>query len=528
MEMERQSRSLRSQVGKTRIQKPLCRLCECPTSDGHVLASQVDRFKLRKWAMKIMNLMEEDENLPDVVEEDALICYFCIWQAEFGDESGDEAVAWWPKNFDLEENAQVLRENYSVGDVEQCWVQLEEIDLAKYDKEIPKKRKYCSGVCFYCGKTYNQLADHVKKKHKEAIKCGIRGCMTYFHTEEEKEQHMQQDFHEKRDKPYESSKIRCKFCENWKLLSSSTSWRLHMRRMHPELLSCKHKGCQEYFKSKPAMIHHINSFHKQGTKQDLFHCNHCDYFTKKKTRLRLHQESKHMLKTFNCDSCDASLGSKCLLNLHFKNCHTFDKCKSCCQDVSLRYKAVHRRPSVCSKCKLSFNCLGLYQLHKKSCKQTPYSCEWCGESFTFSWKLYRHVKKFHPKTPNLRCDHCDYSTFVKRSLEGHIQCLHIPKTIKCGECKLLFGSEYFLKDHKNKRHKYVRCAECTQEMSRQKMFYHRTIKSCRHCKCKLKCSGLLEKHFCPQGNNFICDKCQKIYRKKNYLYGHIVKKHIDV
>ncbi|XP_065345418.1 uncharacterized protein LOC135942974 [Cloeon dipterum] len=98
---------------KPAIQKPLCRLCECPTSDGHVLASQVDRFKLRKWAMQVMNLTEEDENLPDVVEEDALICYFCIWQAEFGDESGDEAVAWWPKNLDLEENAKVLRENYS-------------------------------------------------------------------------------------------------------------------------------------------------------------------------------------------------------------------------------------------------------------------------------------------------------------------------------------------------------------------------------------------------------------------------------
>ncbi|XP_065345428.1 uncharacterized protein LOC135942982 [Cloeon dipterum] len=121
MERHCRTRSLRSRemqpprVGEAKpaIQKALCRLCECPTSDGHVLASQVDRFKLRKWAMKVMNLTEEDENLPDVVEEDALICYFCIWQAEFGDESGDEAVAWWPKNLDLEENAKVLRENYS-------------------------------------------------------------------------------------------------------------------------------------------------------------------------------------------------------------------------------------------------------------------------------------------------------------------------------------------------------------------------------------------------------------------------------
>ncbi|CAB3379096.1 Hypothetical predicted protein [Cloeon dipterum] len=222
----------RRRVEKTGIQKPLCRLCECPTSDGHVLASQVDRFKLRKWAMKVMNLTERDENLPEVVGEDALICYFCIWQAEFGDESGDEAVAWWPKNLDLNKNARVLRENYSVGDVEQCWVQLEEIDLAEYEKELakkPKKKTYRSGVCFYCGIGYMDLMQHVKVMHKEAIKCEILGCRTFFHTVEEKERHMQKNFHGG------SRKIRCNNCETVKLYSTLQLWRRHMRFNHPEL-----------------------------------------------------------------------------------------------------------------------------------------------------------------------------------------------------------------------------------------------------------------------------------------------------
>ncbi|XP_065345454.1 transcription factor E4F1-like [Cloeon dipterum] len=309
-EMERRSRCLRSQVGKTPIQKPLCRLCECPTSDGHVLASQVDRFKLRKWAMEVMNLTEEDENLPEMVEEDALICYFCIWQAEFGDESGDVAVAWWPKILDLEENAKVLRENYSVGEVEQCWVQLEEIDLAEYEKEIPKKRDR-SGVCLYCGKRYDRLMKHVKLMHKEAIKCGIRGCMTYFHTEEEKEQHMQHYLHEKRGKPCES--FRCNFCEIGKLYSSRTLWKQHMRRKHPELVACTHYGCIEYFKSKPEMILHVNAFHKQSIKQNHFECKHCEYFTSQEYKLKRHEHSKHMPKIFECDSCEASFGSQYLM-----------------------------------------------------------------------------------------------------------------------------------------------------------------------------------------------------------------------
>ncbi|XP_065351322.1 zinc finger protein 490-like [Cloeon dipterum] len=499
MEMERQSRSLiRSQVGKTRIQKSLCRLCECPTSDGHVHASQVDRFKLRKWAMEVMNLTEEDKNLPDVVEEDALICYFCIWQAEFGDESGDKAVAWWPKNLDLEENAKVLRENYSVGEVEQCWVQLEEVDLAKYEKEIPKKRKYVSGVCFYCGKRYTQLAGHVKKKHKEAIKCGIWGCMTYFHTKEEKEQHMQHYLHKKREKPCESKNFRCNFCEIGKLYSSLKSRRQHINRKHPELVACSLVGCIEYFKSKPDMILHINSWHNRGTNQNLFQCEHCEYFTTSKYVLRKHEQAKHMPQTFKCDGCDASFGSKCLVKLHYKKFHTFDVCKSCGQDVAYGIKEHHRTPSVCSKCKLKFTCSGLYQLHRKSCKQAPYSCKECGESFNVCNKLNNHVRKFHTlfKNIKLRCDHCDYSTFEKGRMAEHMQWRHLPKTIKCGECNQLFASECIFKKHKHMRHEYVRCAECDKEMSRHNMFKHRTIKTCRRCKCKFKCSGLLAKHVC--------------------------------
>ncbi|XP_065345460.1 zinc finger protein 23-like [Cloeon dipterum] len=406
---------LRGKEGKIPIQKPLCRLCECPTSDGHVLASQVDRFKLRKWAMKIMNLTENDENLPEVVGEDALICYFCIWQAEFGDESGDETVAWWPRNLDLEENARVLRKNYSVGEVEQCWVQLEEVDLAKYTKESPKKRKFDidlakykkeipkrrnrSGVCFYCGRRFNGLMEHIKSKHKKAIKCGIRGCATYFHTEKEKEQHMKQNFHEKGNKPQESKKIRCKYCETVYFFSSSMTRRRHMNRMHPELpVPCTRVGCKEYFKSKSEMILHINSLHKQAVNQDLYLCKHCEYFTTKKKMLRRHEEAKHMPKIFKCDSCDAKFGAKWIVNKHFKRFHTFEKCKCCGQNVTRGLMENHRKPSFCCRCKLRFKCSGLYKLHWKKCKQTLFSCKECGEAFNKRRILDGHVKRFHTKS----------------------------------------------------------------------------------------------------------------------------------
>ncbi|XP_065345453.1 zinc finger protein 11-like [Cloeon dipterum] len=516
--------------GKTPIQKPLCRLCECPTSDGHVLASQVDRLKLRKWAMEVMNLTEEDENLPDVVEEDALICYFCIWQAEFGDESGDEAVAWWPKNLDLEENAKVLRENYSIGEVEQCWVQLEEVDLAEYEKEIPKKKKCVSGVCIYCGKSYNHLMNHVNYMHKKAIKCGIRGCVTYFHTEEEKEQHMQQVSHEKQNKPQESRKIRCKYCETVLFLSSSSNLKKHMFRKHPEFpVVCTRPGCNEYFKTKSEMMNHFNSSHKQAVNQDLYLCKHCEYFTPMKYRLREHEEARHMPKIFKCGSCDAKFGAKRLVGMHYKEFHTFDKCKTCGQDVSLSYKAVHRKPSVCCRCKLSFGCSGLYQLHWKSCKKSLFSCKECGKTFPVLWKLNKHVRKAHTKTSIVYCDHCNHSTLDKSKMSMHMQRKHLPKTIKCGECNKFFASECILKNHKYESHSFLRCAECAQELSRCKLSYHQTVKTCRHCECKFKCQGLLEKHMkcCDSNNYYFCDKCPKIYDKKSSLYYHILRNHIE-
>ncbi|XP_065346542.1 oocyte zinc finger protein XlCOF6-like [Cloeon dipterum] len=529
--MENHSRSLRRQQreGKKPIQKPLCRLCECPTSDGHVLASQVDRFKLRKWAMKAMNLTEENENLPEVVGEDALICYFCIWQAEFGDESGDEAVAWWPKNLELEENAKVLRENYSVGEVEQCWVQLEEVELAKNTKEIAKKRKYVSGVCLYCSKRYNDLRQHVRRQHKEAIKCGIRDCTTYFHTEEEKEQHMQNYCYKKHSKPSESTEIRCKFCEDVNIFSSWTTWRKHMKRYHPELsVACRHHGCKEYFKSKPKMVLHVNSIHKQDINQVLFQCKHCEYFTTLEYNLRKHEQSRHKPKIFKCDNCDAKFGSKVLVNSHYKQYHTFYRCKSCGQDEALKYKAPHREPSVCSRCKLRFECLGLYQSHRKGCKQTLLSCKECGKQFPLPCRLNLHVRRVHTKTEIFHCEHCDYSACEKSNMREHLRRKHVPKTVKCDECDKWFASESFLKIHKQRWHKYVRCAECAQEICHETMLKHRTAKTCCHCDCKLKCSGLLQKHkkSCnPTLLNLSCKECGKTFNKCWKLNCHVKQVH---
>jgi hypothetical protein len=65
------------QVSEMWTRPVLCRICECPVSDGGVRVDQLDVAKLSKWWLcKIGTdfLSEESE-----IEE--IICNFCMWDA---------------------------------------------------------------------------------------------------------------------------------------------------------------------------------------------------------------------------------------------------------------------------------------------------------------------------------------------------------------------------------------------------------------------------------------------------------------
>ncbi|CAB3387366.1 Hypothetical predicted protein, partial [Cloeon dipterum] len=135
------------------LQKELCLICERPTADGAILAVHVDKEKLQNW---FLNVCEYE--LAEEIEDDDLICYFCLWHAEFQwkfDEMADEAFVWW--NLDLDDAARELRKKYFEGKLEQCWVQLEKIEIPK-SADGEKKRIVEAEIqtrrwnCIYCGK----------------------------------------------------------------------------------------------------------------------------------------------------------------------------------------------------------------------------------------------------------------------------------------------------------------------------------------------------------------------------------------
>ncbi|CAB3388763.1 Hypothetical predicted protein, partial [Cloeon dipterum] len=159
------------------LQKALCLICERPTADGAVLAVHVDKEKLQEWFLNFCG-----HEMADKIEDDDLICYFCLWHAEFQwnfDEMADEALVWWNLDLDLDDPARELRKKYFEGKLEQCWVQLEKIVLPKsadgeerkIDEAEIRPRRW---ICIYCGKRYKHsqhMSGHVKEKHKDAIRC---------------------------------------------------------------------------------------------------------------------------------------------------------------------------------------------------------------------------------------------------------------------------------------------------------------------------------------------------------------------
>ncbi|CAB3382854.1 Hypothetical predicted protein [Cloeon dipterum] len=230
--------------------RPLCVLCERPMADGAVQAVHVDKEKLQTWLLNVCGYEFAEE-----IEDEDLICNFCIWHAEFLAKQGLDfgTDSWWPQDLDfLDDAAKELRKSYFDGKVEQSWVQLEQIDESESEEEETESKagtEQKKSKCFYCVKSYHTryLTSHVRKEHKNAIRCANRKCATYFHTQLRKKQ--------------STSRIFTR-CQN------------HVRRVHSEFsVKCTLHGCLFYFKTDDEMKSQFDSTHKENDEAKILECN---------------------------------------------------------------------------------------------------------------------------------------------------------------------------------------------------------------------------------------------------------------
>ncbi|XP_065346688.1 GDNF-inducible zinc finger protein 1-like [Cloeon dipterum] len=376
---------------------PLCRLCACPTADGAVRAVQVDREKLRIFAKNFLRSNSSETVPMDKVEDDDLICYFCIWQTEFLARMNnlDESLAWWPRNLELDRVSEELRKHFYEGHANQCWVPLEKIQLPSRvaDEEINKaETEKKMKKCCLCGEKvhYRQLTKHIHTQHKDAIRCDNNNCKTYFRNVAEKDRHVW----EVHEKPQKEKKINCPVCRKEIV---RVNYRKHIGNQHPDFaVRCRFFACCAYFKSETEMAEHYYSAHGKELEKRKFECAHCGHRNALKKTLKIHIAKTHFPRNFKCKQCPKMFSSQLLVTSHTKKLHTFHVCQLCQTSVTYGIKDRHRVIRECRRCEKQFECGGLLKVHLKTCMEYDrFECDKCSATYTAKNKLDSHKMKKH-------------------------------------------------------------------------------------------------------------------------------------
>lgn len=160
-------------------------------------------------------------------------------------------------------------------------------------------------------------------------------------------------------------------------------------------------------------------------------------------------------------------------------------------------------------------------------------CEECGERFSSSLLLIRHMK-LHTKF-KYPCSKCPKVFSTQIQLEEHAERIHYPKKIQCTKCTKLFSTERMLKVHDSAYHIPAICKQCyIQYPSKKALRAHMDKHKLNRC---LRCNKhFLNKHtykfhlnICGNGKekqpSFFCDICNKGYVRKNGLRTHLKTDH---
>lgn len=168
----------------------------------------------------------------------------------------------------------------------------------------------------------------------------------------------------------------------------------------------------------------------------------------------------------------------------------------------------------------------------------PYSCQLCQKSFTSHAYLSSHIRKAHEK--RFRCDQCGKSYGGSSYLREHIEAVHKKtKNYTCESCAASFYSKTQLTNHCLRNHSQAGdekpCLECrkifTNDLSLKLHMrnVHQPVKSmCSQCGKEYPNEVSLKKHVqCVHEKKrpYQCHICSKMFGSKWYVQQHVSKMH---
>merc|ERR1719154_127555 len=280
--------------------------------------------------------------------------------------------------------------------------------------------------CSYSTGREHLLRDHINEVHKglkphKIRKDGSHQCQECdYSTQREKvlRDHINQVH--RGIKPH-----KCPHCDY--AAGQMCTLRVHIRSIHEKIKPYKCTECVRAYHNPSQLQYHVNAVHN---KLKPHKCTMCDVACTTRSGLKNHVNAIHKkIRTYKCEICvDYSAATLAGLKAHMAAVHKEGKYK-------------------CERCDFVTYAMGFLDKHIAMVhrKEKPFKCPEpeCGYGATSKLCVKVHVQNFHsgpivgkprkPRTPKetkeIKCKRCEYTTFSRDFLRGHMQKMH-PKTTK--------------------------------------------------------------------------------------------------